>query len=70
VNNVIAFPPIKPPFLEVGPEAVDGYTYVIRYRDERFRPMVFRRCMSKREALILARDYGGYPIVGFSAERR
>jgi hypothetical protein len=70
VSNVIAFPPIKPPFLEVGPESVDGYKFVIRYRDERYRPMVFRRCMSKREAINVARDYGGYPIVGFTAGRR
>jgi hypothetical protein len=70
MSNVIPFPAIRPPFLEVGPEAVDGYTHVIRYRDERYRPMVFRRCMSDREALEAARDYGGYPIVGFAAERR
>jgi hypothetical protein len=69
MSNVIQFPPIRPPFLEVGPEAVDGYTHVIRYRDERYRPMVFRRCMSQRDALDHARDYGGYPVVSF-AERR
>jgi hypothetical protein len=70
MSNVIAFPPIKPPFLEVGPEAVDGYTHVVRYRDERYRPTVFRRCTSQREALVLARDHGRFPIVGFAAERR
>jgi hypothetical protein len=70
MSNIVPFPPTKPPFLEVGPEAVDGYTYVIRYRDERYRPMVFRRCMSKREALKAARDYGGYPIIGVAARRR
>ena len=70
MGNVIAFPPIKPPFLEVGPERVDGYTHVIRYRDERYRPMVFRRCMSKREALKFAREYGRYPIIGFAAGRQ
>ena len=70
MSNVIPFPPIKPPFLEVGPEAVDGYTHVIRYRDKRFRPIVFRRCVSKREALAAARDYGGYPIVQFKAGGR
>jgi hypothetical protein len=70
MSNIIRFPPIKPPFLEVGPEAVDGYTHVIRYRDERYRPMVFRRCMSKREALKAAREYGRYPILGFAARRQ
>jgi hypothetical protein len=70
MSNVIAFPPIKPPFLQVGPEAVDGYTYVIRYRDARYRSVVFRRCMSKREVLSVARDYGGHPIIGLAAERR
>ena len=61
MSNIIAFPPIKPPFLEVGSEAVDGYTHVIRYRDERYKSMVFRRCMSKREALaihLLRQDAG------------
>jgi hypothetical protein len=70
MTNIIAFPPIKPPFLEVVPEAVDGYTHVVRYRDERYRSRVFRRCMSKREALALARDHGGFPVPGFAAERR
>lgn len=70
MSNIIPFPLIMPPFLEVGPEAVDGYTHVIRYRDERYRPMVFRRCMSGEEALAHARGYGRYPIVGFAMERR
>ncbi|GMO40937.1 hypothetical protein TM233_58940 [Bradyrhizobium sp. TM233] len=63
-SNVVAFPSAKPPFLEVCPEEVDGYKFVIRYRDERYRPMVFRRCMSRREALQHARNYGGIPILG------
>jgi hypothetical protein len=70
MNKVIAFPPIKPPFLEVGPEEKDGYTHVIRYRDEHYRPMVFRRCMSRREALKFAREYGCFPILGFEERRR
>ena len=70
MSNIIAFPQIKPPFLEVGPEAVDGFTHVIRYRDERYSLMVFRRCKSMREALAMARDYSGYPIIGFVAVDR
>jgi hypothetical protein len=69
MSNIISFPPIKPPFLEVGPEHVDGYSYVIRFRDAKFRPMLFRRCSSRREALAYARDYGGYPILQFAGAR-
>ena len=63
MSKVISFPPIKPPFLEVGPEHVDGYCYVVRFRDAKFRPMVFRRCAFRREAIAAARNYGGADFV-------
>lgn len=65
-DNVIAFPPRKPPFLEVSRERCDGYGFVVKYRDEHYRSMVIwrskRRSSSLKRAAVQAPAFG-LPIV-------
>jgi hypothetical protein len=71
MSNVIAFPPCRPPFLEIVAEAVDGYSYAIIWRDARYRPMVVWRGYSRAETIDRVNGYipsfGGLSVVDRAA---
>lgn len=66
-TNVIPFPRCRPPFLEIVAEAVDGHTYAVIWRDERFRPVVIWRGNSHAAAIKRIADhapaFAGTPVV-------
>jgi hypothetical protein len=71
-SNVIPFPPQRPPFLEISADHVDGYKFVIRYRDERYRQNPIWRGKTHKATVAAAAEYAPafqVPVVDMSARR-